>query len=78
MVRRALDPVSADAVLAGAIPPGPDGWVQVTIAYEDLDMAAIELLRLGSDVEVVEPLELRERMAATARAMVDRYALAEV
>jgi predicted DNA-binding transcriptional regulator YafY len=74
MVRRALDPVSADAVLAGAIPPGPDGWVQVTIAYEDLDMATHELLRFGSEVEVVEPIELRARMADTARAMLDRYA----
>ena len=62
------------AVLAGAIPPDPDGWVQVTIAYEDLDQAAFELLRFGSDVEVIEPVELRERIASTARAMVDRYA----
>jgi predicted DNA-binding transcriptional regulator YafY len=31
------------------------------------------LLRLGADAEVVEPLELRERMAQTARAMTARY-----
>jgi len=35
--------------------------------------AAAELLRLGSEVEVLEPADLREKMAEMTQAMAARY-----
>ncbi|MFJ7249546.1 WYL domain-containing protein [Kitasatospora sp. NPDC098652] len=38
-----------------------------------MDHAHGEFLRLGAEVEVLEPAELRERIAATVRAPAARY-----
>jgi predicted DNA-binding transcriptional regulator YafY len=45
----------------------------VTAAFENLGEAYRELLRFGSDVEVLAPLELRERVAETARDVAALY-----
>lgn len=50
-----------------------DGWTTVTVAIESLDHAHAEFLRLGSGIEVLEPPELRERMARTAAELAERY-----
>ncbi|MFE8990550.1 helix-turn-helix transcriptional regulator [Streptomyces collinus] len=50
-----------------------DGWTRVTVAIESVDRAHAEFLRLGSGIEVLEPPELRERIARTAAELVDRY-----
>ena len=47
----------------------PDGWTRCTIAFESLDDAYVDLMRLGADVEILAPESLRSRMAATARAL---------
>ena len=41
--------------------------------FESFDDAYYELLRIGADVEVVEPASLRTRLAATARALHETY-----
>jgi len=51
---------------------GPRG--ERTLVYESLDQARRELLRHGPDLEVLEPVELRERIAATARDVAGLYA----
>lgn len=43
------------------------------VAFEDLGAAYRELLRFGTDVEVLEPAELRDRVAETARAVSALY-----
>ena len=48
--------------------------VRVTIPIESIEQAAVDLLKLGADGEVLEPVELRERIAQTARDMAQRYA----
>ncbi len=50
-----------------------DGWTRCTMAFESGDDAFRDLLRLGADVEVLEPESLRSRMTATAHAFVDLY-----
>lgn len=50
-----------------------DGWVRATLLFERLESAAGSILSLGAGAEVLEPAELRERVAATAQAMVERY-----
>jgi len=50
-----------------------DGWTHATVAFESVDDAFTELLRLGADVEIIEPVELRTRTRATAQAMAALY-----
>ena len=52
-----------------------DGWRVATIPVgKTVWHAATELLRLGSEAEVLEPHELREKMAELTGAMAARYA----
>jgi predicted DNA-binding transcriptional regulator YafY len=46
----------------------------VVVAFENLGAAYRELLRFGSDVEVLAPLQLRERVAETGREIAALYA----
>jgi len=75
-LRHVLDPPSAQAAIDGATEADPDGWVETTIGVQHLDMAAHELLPFGGDLEVLDPPELRDQMAATAAAIAARYAVA--
>ena len=50
-----------------------EGGVYV-VGFESNEAALRELLRFGPDAEVLEPLELRERIAATAREVAGLYA----
>jgi predicted DNA-binding transcriptional regulator YafY len=45
-----------------------------TMTFESLEEARRELLRYGAGLEVLDPPELRERLAATAREVADLYA----
>jgi predicted DNA-binding transcriptional regulator YafY len=49
-----------------------------TVGFESLDDAFRELLKFGPDAEVLEPVELRERIAATAREVADLYTVRSV
>jgi predicted DNA-binding transcriptional regulator YafY len=53
--------------------PGAGGWTRVTVPIESVDHATGEFLRLGADVEVLSPPELRERLLAAARELVRLY-----
>ena len=47
-------------------PTGRKGWSEVTIPSESIDQATLDLLRLGSEVEVMKPAALRRRIARVA------------
>ncbi|SDX66819.1 Predicted DNA-binding transcriptional regulator YafY, contains an HTH and WYL domains [Saccharopolyspora shandongensis] len=70
-----LQDVAAQAVLDGVnqgkLEPG--GWRRAVIPIESLAHAEAELLRLGPEVEVLAPSELRERIATSARTMATLY-----
>jgi predicted DNA-binding transcriptional regulator YafY len=59
----------AEAARDSAGVPDAEGWVRITIPVESLDQAAIDLLLLGTEAEVLKPNELRRRVASAARAM---------
>jgi predicted DNA-binding transcriptional regulator YafY len=59
----------ADAARESAEAPDKNGWVRITIPIESVEQAAIDLLPLGTEAEILKPRELRRRLAATARAM---------
>jgi predicted DNA-binding transcriptional regulator YafY len=63
----------AEAAAATAGPPDAQGWVRVIIPIESVEHAAAELLRLGADAEVLEPVALRQRIADTARELLNFY-----
>ena len=50
-----------------------DGWVTAVVPIESLIHAHQDFLRLGEDVEVLEPAELRARLARTARSLAVIY-----
>ncbi|MFI9010729.1 helix-turn-helix transcriptional regulator [Actinosynnema sp. NPDC053489] len=49
-------------------------WTTVRVPVESLEHALVDLLRLGPEVEVVEPVELRERVVARIAATAAVYA----
>ena len=49
-----------------------------TVGFESLEEAFRELLKFGPDAEVVEPPELRARIAAAAKEVADLYAVRKV
>ncbi|MEV0679658.1 WYL domain-containing protein [Actinosynnema sp. NPDC050436] len=58
--------------LAGVEPRGE--WTTVRVPIESVEHAAADLLRLGADAEVVEPVELRERIKGAVTTMATFYA----
>lgn len=72
-----LDDLMTPGVVAAARntagPPDAEGWTTVTLPIESVAHALGEFLRLDADVEVLEPAELRARMADTARVLAERY-----
>jgi predicted DNA-binding transcriptional regulator YafY len=51
----------------------PDGWLRLRIRMDWPEEAPARLLSLGSDVEVVDPPEIRRRVSELARAVAQRY-----
>ncbi|WP_433236007.1 helix-turn-helix transcriptional regulator [Streptosporangium sp. CA-135522] len=62
-----------DAALAEAGPPDERGWIVVRLPIESIKHGPWVLLRLGADIEVLEPPELRARMAATVAELAELY-----
>lgn len=75
--RRRLKEISQtvkDAVDAAPIAPDGEGWAELTIPVEEIGWATRELRRVGSELVVLEPPELRARIAEEARKMAALYA----
>ncbi|MFK4066474.1 helix-turn-helix transcriptional regulator [Streptomyces sp. NPDC029674] len=68
-----LPPEAVRAVESSATAVGDDGWTEAVIPTESTGHACGELLRLGADVEVVAPPELRRAMADTVKALAETY-----
>jgi predicted DNA-binding transcriptional regulator YafY len=67
------DPAVVRAVHETSSPPGDDGWVEATIPIESVPHAGQELLRLGAEVEVLAPEQLRQHLAAIVHTLDRRY-----
>jgi predicted DNA-binding transcriptional regulator YafY len=61
-----------DAVLAAGIDEAAD-WAELTIPIEEIGWASREMTRIGADIEVLDPPELRARLAGQARRLADLY-----
>lgn len=51
----------------------PDGWIRAALPIESVGHAHDEFLRLGADIEVLEPPELRAELASTVAELHARY-----
>lgn len=71
-LRRVVDTRSVGVTDWVGTPVG-NGWHELTVVFERLEYARHNLLALGSDVEVLAPVELREGVAAEVRAMIKIY-----
>jgi len=74
-VRRMRHLLSAAAVIAIETTgtADADGWVRSRVPIESADQALADFLRLGADIEILEPAELREQAARTIQAMTGIY-----
>ena len=65
------------ATLARAVPVNgrteQDGWTLMSVPIESVEHAHGEFLRLGTDIEVLSPPELRDRIAHTVVELAERY-----
>jgi predicted DNA-binding transcriptional regulator YafY len=55
------------------VPADEDGWLVATFRLEAIDGVAIEVLSLGPNIEVLEPPELRDAVADSARRVARLY-----
>jgi predicted DNA-binding transcriptional regulator YafY len=68
-----MEPAIVRSVSATATPPDHTGWVAATIPIESIEHAHDELLRLGAEVEVLDPAALRDMLARTGTEIADIY-----
>ncbi|MFF8692042.1 helix-turn-helix transcriptional regulator [Streptomyces sp. NPDC015144] len=68
-----LDRSAVGAALETAGPPDAEGWLTLTVPVESEEIAYGQLLGLGPESEVLEPVALRERFAAAAAALHGLY-----
>ena len=73
-LRLALPEPSASEALESAVPTAPDGWCEIVVRSETLEVAHDELLRLGRSFSVVDPPELRAMLRASGRAIAGHHA----
>lgn len=74
--RQRLKNISAtvkSAVERAAIVPDAAGWAVLTIPIEEVGWAAREMIRVGPEIEVLDPPDLRARVADEARRMASFY-----
>ncbi|MFI6482989.1 helix-turn-helix transcriptional regulator [Nonomuraea sp. NPDC050663] len=64
-----MTPGVVAAARESASAPDADGWVTAALPIEGAEHACSEFLRLGMDVEVLEPAELRDLMRQHAKAL---------
>ncbi len=72
-IREMMSPAVARAADETATPADARGWVTARVPIESVEHAHAELLRLGTDVEVLAPGVLRDRMRQTARSLGELY-----
>lgn len=69
-----LSAAVGEAARASAEPTHADGWRRVVIPIETVKNAATQLFKLGPDVEVLAPPDLRAAMTERARTLAALYA----
>ena len=53
--------------------PPDDGWLEASFRLDTIDGAVIDVLSLGPNIRVIDPAELRDRVADNARQIAQLY-----
>ncbi|MEO9139733.1 MAG: YafY family protein [Jatrophihabitans sp.] len=69
-----LGSIPAERAHAAMSKPDVDGWARTVVPIESVRHARHSFMQLGEHLEVLEPLALRDAIAATADELVRRYA----
>jgi predicted DNA-binding transcriptional regulator YafY len=72
-ILRAVMPAAAEMVARTRRPGDQPGWFAAQMPYETADYSARQILRLGREVEVLSPPNLRAAVAAEAAAVASCY-----
>jgi len=70
---RYLSAAVAESIERAAPKVDASGWCKVSIPIESVDQAALDLLKIGAECVVLQPAELRARIATTAKAVERLY-----
>lgn len=62
-----------EAIDAVTLTPDAEGWAEFDVPIEEAGWASFEFVKIGDDVEVLSPPELRERVVATVQKMARLY-----
>jgi predicted DNA-binding transcriptional regulator YafY len=73
LLRYVVEPLAVQEAEQAAGEPDPDGWVRTRLPVESPDVAYSSMLRLGPEVEVLDPPELRARIADAVERMRELY-----
>ncbi|MDF5756716.1 WYL domain-containing protein [Spongiactinospora sp. TRM90649] len=75
LLRHTLSAEMVDAALAEAGPPDGRGWVTIVVPVESIRHARWLLLRMGAQVEVLDPADLRTGIEEEIRSLAALYGL---
>lgn len=70
---REINPAGAEAAEAEHTPCRPPGWIKASIPFEDSSHGLRQMLRMGPEIEVLEPAELRQKMRAETQRLAALY-----
>ena len=69
---RLLPAATTAAVRTGGV-ACPHGWITARVPIESVGQALGDFLRLGADIEVLDPADLRDQIARAARDLAALY-----
>lgn len=71
---KAISETVKSAVETAILAPDARGWAELEIPIEEIGWASREMIRIGPEIEVLGPPELRQRLKAAAVALAALYA----
>ena len=72
-ILRDANAAAHEALLANNKPCQPEGWISAGVPVESVELAKLQLLRLGAEVKVIDPPALRAAIAAEAGKIAAHY-----
>jgi predicted DNA-binding transcriptional regulator YafY len=70
---KAISEIVRDAVNAAEIYPDAEGWAVLEVPIEEVGWATREMIKIGPEIEVLDPPELRERLRDAAFSLARLY-----
>ena len=69
-----LGPAAVKVAQETGAKPDKNGWRELSVPIESIRHAAVEIMRLGAEAEIIAPPELRDLVIAKTEALQKLYA----